>query len=303
MTSARLAAAGVLAWGSLHAQGVERRIEWRPTEPVQGSLIHVIVRPDSANRRFTVRATLAGQPLHFEQAPGGAYHALAGIPIGARASIPLVAEFASARDTVRDVVVRIPVRPGAFGSETLRVDPRFTAPPDSALAERIRRENLASRGVSERSHATPRLWIGPFVRPAAGRITSPFGKGREFNGEVTSRHLGTDFSGDRGHPVYAANRGVVALVGEFYYAGNVVYLDHGHGLVTAYLHLSEILVAQGDTVERGQLIGRIGATGRVTGPHLHFVTRYGTLSVNPLDLFDLDVTAFPDPPSAGGARP
>ena len=96
--------------------------------------------------------------------------------------------------------------------------------------------------------------------------------------------MGTDYAGAVGAPVRAANRGVVRLVESFHLGGNVIYLDHGAGLVTAYLHLSEQLVAVGDTVERGATIGRVGATGRVTGPHLHWITRYGGVTVDPASL-------------------
>ncbi len=85
----------------------------------------------------------------------------------------------------------------------------------------------------------------------------------------------------------AANRGVVALVDRFFLAGNVVYIDHGGGVVTGYFHLTKALVSPGDTVARGQRIGLVGATGRVTGPHLHWSARYGGLTVNPLDLLAL----------------
>jgi murein DD-endopeptidase MepM/ murein hydrolase activator NlpD len=85
--------------------------------------------------------------------------------------------------------------------------------------------------------------------------------------------------------VVAANRGVVRIVDAFYYGGNVVYLDHGEGLTSAYLHLSKQLVSAGDTVERGQVIGQVGATGRVTGPHLHLIVRYGAVTVDPVSLF------------------
>jgi murein DD-endopeptidase MepM/ murein hydrolase activator NlpD len=105
-----------------------------------------------------------------------------------------------------------------------------------------------------------------------------------FNGTLSARHLGVDFRGKTGEPVRAANRGVVALVDNFFLAGNVVYLDHGDGVVTAYFHLSRTLVSTGDTVSRGQEIGLVGATGRVTGPHLHWSARYGATTVNPLDL-------------------
>jgi murein DD-endopeptidase MepM/ murein hydrolase activator NlpD len=99
--------------------------------------------------------------------------------------------------------------------------------------------------------------------------------------------MGTDFAGAVGAPVRAANRGVVRIVGRFYYGGNVVYVDHGAGLTSAYLHLSRQMVVEGDTVERGQVIGRVGATGRVTGPHLHLIVRYGRVTVDPLSLFTL----------------
>jgi murein DD-endopeptidase MepM/ murein hydrolase activator NlpD len=122
------------------------------------------------------------------------------------------------------------------------------------------------------------------MRPRSSPISSGFGTGRTFNGQVTSRHLGVDFRGAMGAPVLAANRGVVVLIDTFFLGGRVVYLDHGAGLTTAYLHLSRALVSVGDTVERGQKIGLVGATGRVTGPHLHWTARYGGLTVNPLDL-------------------
>jgi len=97
--------------------------------------------------------------------------------------------------------------------------------------------------------------------------------------------MGTDFAGATGAPVRAANRGVVRIVGRFYLGGNVIYIDHGAGLTSAYLHLSRQLVAEGDTVERGELIGKVGATGRVTGPHLHLIVRYGRVTVDPVSLF------------------
>ncbi len=96
--------------------------------------------------------------------------------------------------------------------------------------------------------------------------------------------MGTDFAGAVGAPVRAVNRGVVRLVEAFYYGGNVVYIDHGEGITTAYLHLSQQRVAVGDTVARGQVIGAVGATGRVTGPHLHLIARYGSLNLDPLTL-------------------
>jgi len=149
----------------------------------------------------------------------------------------------------------------------------------------MKREADRATAVAVASHETLRLWTKPFIHPRESRITSGFGRGREFNGTVTSRHMGTDFAGATGDPVRAANRGVVRIVGRFYLGGNVIYVDHGAGLTSAYLHLSRQLVAEGDTVHRGEVIGKVGATGRVTGPHLHLIVRYGRVTVDPLSLF------------------
>ena len=162
------------------------------------------------------------------------------------------------------------------------------AKPDSVAAARIRSEIARSRQVSIRSQERPRLWRGPSGCP--GRPGSParFGTARVFNGEVQSRHLGTDFAGAVGMPVRAAGRGVVALVADFYLAGRAVYIDHGAGLVTGYFHLSRADVREGDTVIAGQRIGAVGRSGRVTGPHLHWVARYGAISVDPMSLLQLE---------------
>ncbi len=287
-----LAAAGTITPG-VRAQVVRAAdVAWLPAAPAQGSFVQVVVAYRAAGDTLAPTGTLAGQPLHFERDPSGAFRALGGIPISSRATIPLLLALPDGRRGVRDTVVRIPVSEGAFAMERLAVAPRFVERPDSALAARIEEERTRASVVSRHTHDTPRLWTGAFTLPVDGRVTSAFGGGREFNGTIQSRHMGTDLSGQTGTPVYAPNRGIVALVGDFYYAGNVVYLDHGAGLVTVYMHLSEVLVAEGDTVVAGQVLGKVGATGRVTGPHLHWTARYGSISLDPLSLFDTRLDAF-----------
>ena len=171
--------------------------------------------------------------------------------------------------------------------ERLTVAPKFGRPLDEALAARVERERARSREVSREAHRTPRLWKGSFVRPRDSRVTGQFGRGRLYNGQVTGRHMGVDLAGDMGAPVYAANDGVVALVADFYLAGKAVYIDHGAGLVTAYFHLSSTDVWEGDLVSKGQQIGAVGASGRVTGPHLHWVARYGEVTVDAESLLEL----------------
>lgn len=292
-----LALTSILAVGPVPQQAVTApedalnapTVRFTPDRPVQGTaiMVSVAVEPGAQDRPVAVRAALAGEPLHFEPDTGGAWHALGGVPIDASGtlSFPVMVVLASGRvDTAH---ASLEIATGQYAMERLTVAPRFGAPPDSALAARMARESARARAVSERSHGTPRLWDSAFVRPREARITSGFGHGREFNGRVQSRHMGVDFAGAVGTPVHAPNRGVVALVDEFYLGGNVVYIDHGAGLVTAYLHLSRQEVAEGDTIERGQIIGRVGATGRVTGPHLHWIARYGRVTIDPLSLTEL----------------
>ncbi len=259
---------------------------WWPERPVQGTLF--TLRLSAADALIAgVQGSAAGEPLHFHREADGSFTALAGVPIDAGGELLVPLQIQRLDGGSETLELRVPVAAGQYRMEKLTVAPRFGREPDPELSARIAAEAERAREVSRRSHETPRLWEGEFLRPRPGRITSGFGNGREFNGQVQSRHMGTDFAGAVGEPVRAAARGVVALVDSFYLGGNVVYLDHGAGLVTAYLHLSRAEVAAGDTVEAGQLIGRVGATGRVTGPHLHWIVRYGSITVDPLSLLQL----------------
>jgi peptidase M23-like protein len=265
------------------------QVAWRPAIPVQGSLVLLGVRAPGDSGVRGVRGEVAGQALQFELRDGW-FRAIGGIPLSARGHVParLVLERASG---ARVVVTRdVPVGPRRAPSERLETDPKFVQPPAS-LAPRLRAEREIVRGLKRRTQARPRLWSGPFVPPRPGAVTDPFGVGRVFNGRLRSRHLGADFAGAVGDSVLATNRGVVVYAGDLYFNGTTVFVDHGAGLLTAYLHLSRILVAPGDTVSTGELLGLVGATGRVTGPHLHWFASYGAVTVDPVDLLQLDLDA------------
>jgi hypothetical protein len=282
-----------------------------PGTPARGSAAWLRVE-DDPTRNDLVRITGAegeagGEPLHFERDDRG-YIALLGIPLEGDDTLPVTLRL-SRVGRVDTTVVRLAVRQPAYPQERITVPPRMVEY-DSAIRRRIDSEVARAREVSRRSHHTPRLWSPPLTLPRNGRITSPFGGAREYNGRVTSRHTGTDFAGGVGAPVVAAARGVVALVADFYLAGRAVYLDHGAGLVTGYFHLSRASVAEGDTVDAGEPIGAVGRSGRVTGPHLHWILRYGTISLDPMSLMELgEETAAitpaspPDGPAAPAALP
>lgn len=270
-----------------------------PSRPVNGSLIRVTVaRKWGCSMPSAFTGTLAGQPLHFERDENGRCVALAAIPIDSVHSVTVRVMRANLTGSVDTLATRIAVAAARYPTERLRVAPQFGSTPDSALAARTAREAAQALAIARQAHETPKLWRGAFHAPRPGRVTSGFGRAREFNGELQSRHMGTDFAGAEGAPVRASNRGAVALIAEFYYGGQVVYLDHGAGLVTGHMHLSQVNVATGDTVERGDIIGQVGSTGRVTGPHLHWVVRYGEVSVDPLSLLDLT-----KPPRTSKRRP
>jgi len=265
-----------------------------------GSIVRFAVRVASSgdDAIVAIHGSLAGEPLRFLHADSGRYHAIGAVPVDASDSVPALVTVERRSGAIDSIPVTVVVPRSEPPKEAaLAVDPRFTRPLDATTEARIERENELAREVGRRAHVSPPMWIVPFQKPRDARVTSRFGTGRVFNGTMASRHLGVDYAGAPGAPVRAANRGVFALVDTFFLAGRVIYLDHGGGVVTGYFHLTKPLVATGDTVARGQRIGTVGATGRVTGPHLHWSARYGALTVNPLDLIGLDPRLYGASPS------
>ena len=131
------------------------------------------------------------------------------------------------------------------------------------------------------------LWQEPFRVPIAGGTGRNFGHRRVFNGEPRAPHSGADLRAKTGTPIHAANRGRVVLAKNLFFTGNTVILDHGLGIYSLYAHLSRLDVKRGDTATRGQLLGLAGATGRVTGPHLHWAVRAQGARVDPFTLVEL----------------
>lgn len=160
--------------------------------------------------------------------------------------------------------------------------PAQVTPDETALrrimAERERLAAARARDSALTHFAEPLAW------PARGRISGIFGSQRVLNGQPRQPHYGLDVAGPVGTPVSAALAGRVTLSGEFFFFGQILVVDHGHGVNTLYAHLSERLAQEGDTVQRGQLIARMGATGRVTGPHLHFSLSWYKVWLDPQPL-------------------
>jgi len=163
----------------------------------------------------------------------------------------------------------VTVRAGKFPTEHLKVEKQYVEP-DLEQQKRAEEDQKKMRAIYDT--LTPeRLWDGKFRLPLKDVTAGGnFGRRRVLNGEARSPHAGVDFPAAAGTPVYASQAGKVVLAEELYYSGNTVVIDHGYGIYTLYAHLSEIAVHAGDNVEAGADIGKVGATGRVTGPHLHW---------------------------------
>jgi murein DD-endopeptidase MepM/ murein hydrolase activator NlpD len=169
----------------------------------------------------------------------------------------------------------------------LTVEKKFTEPSPEQLAQISEDQKVKQEYLGR---VTPdREWSGNFMAPAHADISDVFGSQRIFNGKAQRPHFGLDFRVPTGTPVAAMNEGTVLLARFLYYEGNCVVLDHGQGLLTLYLHLSELKVKEGELVQRGQEIGLSGGTGRATGPHLHVAVRWQGDYLDPARLMQLSL--------------
>jgi murein DD-endopeptidase MepM/ murein hydrolase activator NlpD len=219
---------------------------------------------------------------------------LIGIDLGVRPGRYSVEIAAGSARTMYPLVVKA----RAFPTRRLTVDPDLVNPPADAL-ERIARETRElERAWAESSDM--RLWDGPFVRPVPDPANSAFGTRSFYNGEPRTPHGGADFSSPEGTPIATPNAGRVVLAASRYFTGGTVVVDHGLGLFSLFAHLSRIDVKTGDLVKSGAVIGAVGATGRVTGPHLHWAVRANGARVDPLSL--LSVLGYTRPRGKSGTE-
>jgi len=200
--------------------------------------------------------------------------------VGRDASGPL--QVAVRRPDGGTQAIRIAVTARDWPIERVNGVPPKTVSPPPALAERIRREQ--EQVVQARGRDDQRTdFAQPFVWPLTGRISGRFGNQRVYNGSPGSPHSGMDIAAPTGTPVLAPAAGVVTLVApDFYLTGGTLLIDHGHGISSNFLHLSRIDVKVGDRVEQGQPVARVGATGRATGPHLHWGMNWFDVRIDPL---------------------
>lgn len=236
--------------------------------------------------------TLNGRPLRFFEARES-FQAITGLPadqaVGS-VEMKIIGPAPQEAEPVELVGTLQVVEPG-YPERQLSVAGKFIEPSESVAA--LMAEDQAALAAAFSQDFSAPLFQRNFVWPRRNRITASYGDKRSFNGKLQSQHFGTDIAGSIGAPVYAANEGVVVMTRENYSEGNSVLLHHGGGLYTAYFHLSQITVKQGVKVKQKQLLGRVGRTGRVTGPHLHWGVKTDGLWVDAETLLKLDFFAGP----------
>lgn len=241
--------------------------------------IEVLIRPGDAAPWGSYR----GEPVYFKGTGDGRFVGVLGIDMeAATGRKPL--EIRTIRDGVSQVLARVPVEvvPGDFGVQHLTL-PEKMVDLDQPTLKRVGREKQEVAELWSGGRKDP-LWRETWDMPVDGTSGGSFGKRRVINGKPRSPHNGEDFSAPSGTLVRAPNTGIVRLAKDRYFGGLTVFLEHGGGLFTFYMHLSEISVTDGQRVKAGDVIGRVGQSGRATGPHLHWGGRLGNARINPLRL-------------------
>jgi murein DD-endopeptidase MepM/ murein hydrolase activator NlpD len=241
---------------------------------------------------FTITTAKPGYSVHLDvfdrtwptfQVDGTTWRTLVGIDLDTppRTYTAVIVLSAGVGPPAR-VTRRLSIVAKSFGTRTLTVDDSFVNPP-ADVAARIASESSRLAELWKRE-PTPRAWSGPFSVPVPEPANSAFGKRSVFNGQVRNAHTGADFPSPAGAIVSAPNAGTVVLAEDLYFSGNTVIVDHGLGMFSTFAHLSEIGVRAGEVLAPRHVIGKVGATGRVTGPHLHWAVRLNGARVDPLSL-------------------
>ena len=239
--------------------------------PVPGGVAVIDLGPAS---QPAPTARWGEQPLAVV-ADRGRWFALLGIPLDTLPGELEISVFSGSTATVRNVPIRIKNYP----EQRLTIKNKRQVNPDPDDLARIEREQAVTAEVKQR-FSTPEPQT-EFQLPASGPLSSRFGLRRIFNGQPRNPHAGLDIAVGSGAPISSPAAGVVANTGDYFFNGNTVFVNHGQGLITAYMHMSRIDVHAGQVVRQGEVLGAVGATGRVTGPHLHWAVILNNTPVDP----------------------
>ncbi len=278
----------LFAFAVIEAQDASGVVTLTPAVVVAGSpeLIRV-ASPGAAQ----VEGDWMGRKLSFFRGRNGrAWFVLAGVDVEAPVGPSTLRISVRTNDGAqRDLSQAVTIHEAHYRTAVLTVAPKFVEPGPEAMKE-IDAEIALKAKVFAGSAPEP-LWSGDFRAPVTAAPTDSFGTRRTFNGTLASVHKGMDFRAHMGTVVRAGNSGTVVLARKLYYEGNCVAIDHGMGLYTISMHLSRVDVHEGQRVIKGQRVGLSGATGRVTGPHLHWAVRWEGAYLDPAKLLKMNLNA------------
>ena len=281
-----------LAFIALNGQGrthVTPDLKWQPTSLTNGSPVLFEVKAPA--KLHAASAAWMGHSISFSYSVADkVWYGLGGISLTTAPGtydLRVTETFANGRTA--EIARKIKIVGATYPKITIKVSKQFTEPSQEQLTA-----ISADKGVKAKvfeAVSAQRLWAGRFAAPVSAPVSDVFGTARVFNEKVQSRHQGLDFAVGPGTPVHAINDGVVLLARPMFFEGNCVVIDHGQGLLSLYLHLSEFKVKEGEEVRSGDLIALSGGTGRASGPHLHLAIRWQGVYVDPAILLKIQIPA------------
>jgi murein DD-endopeptidase MepM/ murein hydrolase activator NlpD len=266
-------------------RGQKWSAQWEPSKLVNGS--PVLFRVSAPLQLSELQGNFLGQEFSFRSSEAcHCWYAFAGVSLATKPgtyTLLVGGKDRGGKETAMSYLVRVSA--AHYPVSTIKVAPAFVEPPKE-VEPVIAAADAAKKQAFATLEPNP-LWSGAFERPTQTQTSGVFGSARIYNGVKKSQHLGLDFRASTGTPVHATNAGTVILARPLYFEGNCIMLDHGQGLMTIYMHLSEFKVKEGEKVAAGQLIALSGGTGRSTGPHLHFAVRWHGEYLDPRTLLEL----------------
>jgi murein DD-endopeptidase MepM/ murein hydrolase activator NlpD len=257
------------------------KVNWSPQELRQGEVLLVTVKLET--QVTSVEGDLDGIPIYFYELDDGDLGGIVGVDLAASPGLrPLRMKVKDPQGKLYEQAFEVKVRSGGFEVQRLTLAKKMVDL-EGEILERVLAENRNMKRIFNQVRPE-RLWQHSFVKPVDGPITGAFGLRRILNNEPRSPHSGVDIGAPAGTEVGACNDGIVVFAQELYLCGKTIIIDHGFGLYSMYFHLSDMQAREGDEVRVGDCIGLVGATGRVTGPHLHWGIRLLGARVDPYSL-------------------
>lgn len=260
-------------------------VQWQPAKLVPGSPILFQV-PSSKNVQLVTAQWLGHKVAFFLSPQASSWYGLGGVSLEtAPGSYELALTETLAGGDMVEIHRKLKIGRAVYPKITVKVAKQYTAPSPQQLTEIAADKDLKQKTFA--AETQKKLWEGQFLPPVNAAISDVFGTARVFNNQVQSRHQGLDYAVPAGTAVKAINRGTVILAGPLFFEGDCVMIDHGQGLLSLYLHLSEFKVKAGDEVESGQVVALSGGSGRASGPHLHLAIRWQGVYLDPAILLTL----------------